>query len=71
MTDRRTVLIPRISITAFNAADPVTLPCPPWERPGVALASQRPETDPPRFPVMQRPTPRRHPLVRAAIEAMQ
>ena len=71
MTDRRTVLIPRASITAFNAADPVTLPCPPWERPGVSLAGQRPETDPPRFPVFQHPAPRRHPLVVAAIEAMQ
>lgn len=69
MTNRRTVLIPRVSISAFDAADPVTLPCPPWERPGVSLAGQRPETDPPRFPVFQRPE-RRNPVLDAVREVL-
>lgn len=68
--NRRTVLIPRASVSAFNAADPVTLPCPPWEKPGVSLAGQRPETEPKRFRVISRPT-RRNPLMDAVREALE
>ena len=67
---RRTVLIPRVAVSAFSAADPVTLPCPPWEQPGVSLAGQRPETEPKRFWVISRPA-RRNPLMDALREALE